>query len=172
MQKRQQKSELVESKINVTKFYKGKAKDVNIGELYYISDYDGNGITQNTNNLQVLDPFYCAINSETEYIFFLKEIAPNTYTYLDRLYTKVSINHEVKVEKTGSNEEETVDDEIHSHSFPVSTFFSDDIQELNDYRGFFGDIEDYNEFFNDQHPLVNYTDLYVDFCSKVRELYS
>lgn len=171
LHQRQQKSELVESKINVTKFYKGEAKEVNIGELYYIDDY-GNGITPNENNLHVLDPFYCAINSETEYIFFLKEIASNTYTYLDRLYTKVPINHEVKIGKTGSNEEETVDDEIPTHIFPVSTFFSDDIQEPNDYRGFFKDIEEYNEFFNDQHPLVNYTDLYVDFCSKVRELYS
>lgn len=151
LSKRAQQTDLVVSDIQVSQVHRGNKdlKNIQLTELYNIERYDPNEIAR----ISLIDPFYCAVSNNTEYIFFLKEIYPNMYSYTDKLYTKFPCTKEVI---TGFYEiyEQT-------HCFDAKTFFSSDILKPLSY----------DDFIVDEHHVINdydYSQSYLDFYKEVK----
>ena len=141
LQSQKQETDLVLSTIQANQIYKGTLSNekIIIDEFYCLDDYAVEGM----NSIAIMDPHYGPIQNNKEYIFFLKELYPNHYTYVDLLYTKFPID-EIQIGNYQILNE--------MHTFDAKTFFNSDILRPLDYERLFS-----------KQPITNdYIQSYLD----------
>ena len=157
---REQQTNIITSSIEIHQVYKGNQDitHINIYELYWFDHYE-----YSQNPIGLLDPLYCPILEDKEYIFFLTELYPGTYTYTDKLFTKFPVNDEVTKGPYLMKEIGIGSDKTSIHTFDAETFYSSDILTPLSYEYFYIEPEDYPE------DMPDYAQLYVDFSNGVKE---
>lgn len=146
LQSQKQQTDLILSTIQIKQIYKGTTNNENIiiNEYYCLDDYAVEGM----NSIAIMDPHYGPIQNNKEYIFFLKELYPNHYTYVDLLYTKFPID-EIQI-----GNYQMIND---MHTFDAKTFFNSDILRPLDYERLFSKqpiTNDYIQNYLDMNNLV------------------